>query len=103
MDINKSLDNYSPSNQDIPSNDESIEDEPFEETDKSTYLPEWLKEPLLILIIYIILSQNFVKIFVGKYVKYINPDSDGNVSFLGIIIYGTILAVLYLITKKLFV
>lgn len=103
-DINKSLDNYSPSNQDIPPNDDPNDEEEIEDIDsnKSRFcIPEWLKEPLLILLIYIILSQNFTKVFIGKYIKYINPSTDGTVSFLGVVIYGTILAVLYIILKKL--
>lgn len=102
-DINKSLDNYSPSNQDIPPNDDPVEEEANENYSRSTYLPDWLKEPLLILIIYVLLSQNFVKTFTGKHIKYINPGDDGTVPFLGVVIYGTILAVLYIILKRLFI
>lgn len=100
-DINKSLDNYSPSNQDVPSDDEPIEE--FEGYEYKSYLPDWFKEFLLILLIYLILSQNFVKTFIGKYIKYVNPNDDGTVSFSGLVIYGTILAVIYLIFKRLLI
>lgn len=104
-DINKSLDNYSPSNQDIPPKDDSEEEEVKDEdiNQSRSYLPDWFKEMLLILIIYIILSQNLVKGFFGKYIKYINPANDGNVPFIGIVIYGIILAVIYIVLKKLFI
>lgn len=104
-DVNKSLDNYSPSNQDIPE-DPMTDDSSDEEDDNNTisensYLPEWLKESILILIIYIILSQGMVQSFFGKYIKYINPDENGSVPFIGIVIYGIILVVLYLLFKYL--
>jgi len=103
-DINKSLDNYSPSNQDVPHDDNlSEEDNSDDENDDTTYFPEWSREFILIVVIYVILSQNFVKTLVGKYVKYINPCDDGTVSFIGVIIYGIILAVLYILSKKLFI
>ena len=110
-DINKSLDNYSPSNQDIPP-DNLVEDDDNEENDEHNYntddkfnfsIPNWLKEFAIILIIYIVLSQKFIQDFIGKYIKYINPRDDGTVSFIGIVIYGIILAVLYILIKKLFV
>ena len=108
-DINKSLDNYSPSNQDVPVDDGTEEEIEEMEADKEknangnsySYLPEWLKDILIILVIYVILSQNTVKTFVGKYINSINPGSDGTVSFLGIVIYGTLLAVLYVIIRKI--
>lgn len=63
-------------------------------------IPKWLREPLLILVIYLILSQTIVKDTIGKYIKQINPGTDGSVSFVGVLIYGIILAVLYVIIKK---
>lgn len=62
-------------------------------------LPNWLKESLLILIIYLLLSQEIVKETIGKYIRQINPDIDGKVSFTGVLIYGIILVVLYILAK----
>ncbi|AYV78756.1 MAG: hypothetical protein Edafosvirus30_7 [Edafosvirus sp.] len=64
-------------------------------------IPQILQEPLIILVLYVILSQSFVKNKIGEYIKQINPGPDCNVSFVGIVIYGIILAVLYVIFKKL--
>lgn len=65
-----------------------------------SYIPMMLREPLLILIIYVILSQPIIKETIGQYLKQINPDMDGKVSFTGILIYGIILAALYALAKK---
>jgi len=63
-------------------------------------IPSWLKEPLLILILYVILSFGFIRQAIGSNIKYINPDENGEVSIIGIIIYGSIFAGLYALIKK---
>lgn len=64
-------------------------------------IPEFFRDPLLIWIIFILLSQNFIKQLIGKYVKQINPNEDGVVSFMGVVIYGLIFAVLFGLIKFL--
>lgn len=64
-------------------------------------IPEFIRDPLLIWIIFILLSQNFIKQLIGKYVKQINPNEDGVVSFMGVVIYGLIFAVLFGLVKFL--
>ena len=64
-------------------------------------IPEFVKDPLLIWIIFIFLSQNFIKQLIGKYVQHINPNEEGVVSFLGVVIYGLIFAVLFALIKFL--
>ena len=64
-------------------------------------IPEFIRDPLLIWVIFILLSQNFIKQLIGKYVHQINPGEDGVVSFLGVIIYGLIFAILFAIIKFL--
>ena len=63
-------------------------------------IPKLLREPIIIVILYVILSHPLVFTTLGKYIKQINPDETGRVSFLGILIYGIILATLFSITKK---
>lgn len=96
-DVNKSLEDFAPS----ISKSESEESE--EQIDNSNGLlstiPNWIKEIILFVVIYFIFSMGFVKNYVGTYIKYINPDSEGNISFIGIIIYGTILISIFLIFK----
>ena len=64
-------------------------------------IPEFIRDPLLIWIIFILLSQNFIKQLIGKYVKQINPNEEGVVSFMGVVIYGLIFAVLFGVLKFL--
>lgn len=63
-------------------------------------IPKILREPLLILLIYIVMSQSVVRESLGKYFNQLNPDSEGKISFWGILIYGIIIAVIYAILKK---
>jgi hypothetical protein len=101
-DINKLLDDYMPSHELRTDDTESEEEISIKKKDKS-YIPEFLKEPLLLYIVYIFLSLDFVKKIIGSYVKQINPDTDGNVNFLGIFIYGAILVSLFVLLKLLLI
>jgi len=56
---------------------------------------------LLIIIIYVFLSYNPTRGFIGKYIKQINPRYDGTISLVGMVIYGLILAVIFLIARKM--
>ena len=66
---------------------------------KTSRIPTYLQDPLLIWIIFIIMSQNFFKQLVGKYIPYINPDEDCKVGFFGVAIYGFLFAVLFMVIK----
>ena len=111
-DINKSLENYSPSNQSEPLSEDMDDDEDEDDLDNDdednnkssgvlNFIPIKLKEPLLIIILYVILSQSFTKKIIGKYITYVNPKSNGNMTFVGVLIYGVILAILYMILSTL--
>lgn len=65
-------------------------------------IPEFLKEPLLILVIYIVFSLPFIRQAIGNNIKYINPSEEGEVPFIGIVIYGVIVVGTYMLIKKLF-
>jgi len=87
---------------------ENIPDETFlsvieSEEDNSTYIPFGWKEPLLLLIIYLLLSQAIVRQTVGKYIPQLNPSADGTVSFVGVLIYGILLVTVYFILKKILI
>ena len=64
-------------------------------------IPEFLREPLLIFIIYMILSLDIVKKTLSKYIPQIKPTADGGVMIIGVAIYGMILGVIYVAAKKL--
>lgn len=77
-----------------------IVDESKEQFKLSSYIPEGLREPLLIIILFVILSQPVVRETIGTYIKQINPDVEGKVSLTGVVIYGIILATLYYVVKR---
>lgn len=60
------------------------------------------KDFLILFILYFVLSQEMIKDFFAKYFTSLNPDSEGKVNIQGVIIYGLILTILYMVTKKLF-
>lgn len=66
----------------------------------TSYIPEGLKDPLIIIILFFILSQPVVRETIGTYIQQINPDVEGKVSPTGVIIYGIILAGLYYLIKR---
>ena len=84
---------------------EEFDSDVSEEEDKSSGFLSWLPpavlESLILIFIFVILSQPIVRDTLGKYIKQINPDTSGSVSTLGVVIYGTILAVLFQLSKKL--
>jgi hypothetical protein len=98
-DINKSLDSYSPSKSNIlDSEDESVLDDNNEKKDNKNLIR--LKESLILISIYIFLSQHFINKAIGKYIKYINPREDGSVSIIGYLIYGIFLSILFMFFRK---
>lgn len=106
--INESLEDYAPSKskntndkQDAP---DTKEEEQNEDTDDDWLdsIPPFIKEIILFVIIYYILSTNTVKKIVGTYLTSINPNPDGNISSVGIISYGIFLISLFIIAKKIF-
>jgi hypothetical protein len=84
------------------SDDEEIK-EKTKKKKKSNYLnfsiPEMLKDPVLIWLIYMLMSQNFFKNLIGKYLTSINPNEEGVVTFTGVAMYGLILVALFTLIK----
>lgn len=66
-----------------------------------SFIPEILREPLIILVLFILLSEAFVQENIGKYIPQVNPCAEGKVSRVGVVIYGLVLVILYMILKKL--
>jgi hypothetical protein len=62
-------------------------------------VPSFIKDPILIWVIFILMSQNFFKSMVSKYLKSIIPNESGVVGFTGVAIYGLVLVVLYTLIK----
>ena len=58
-----------------------------------------IKDFLIIVVAYIILSTETARTFIGSYITSINPNEEGIVGFNGILIYGIILALLFIIIR----
>lgn len=96
---NLPADNFSAGVSDVPEEEDIIIAEP-ENGGYLSKVPKMLREPLIIVVLFIILSQPIIRDNIAKYVRQINPDLDGKVPFVGILIYGIIFAVLFVVAKK---
>ena len=99
LDINKDLEEK----ENINNNTEEsiLSDTENNKSNNEKYIKHFLYEPLLLLIIYLIFSQDFVRKFIANYISYLNPKSDGTISIIGVIIYGIILVTIYTLSKKI--
>ena len=85
---------------DTETEEEKIVEKPKKKkVNKTSSIPDMLKDPVLIWLIYILMSQNFFKNLVGKYLTTINPNEEGIVSFTGVAMYGLILVTFYTLIK----
>jgi histidinol phosphatase-like enzyme len=86
--------------QDLPDNPENFNNN--SNKNKYTvyqYIPRYLVNPLIIVLVFYILSDKNVKKQLEKYIPYIREDSPNKQ--LGVLIYGVILAVLFVLVHKL--
>ena len=82
--------------------EDEVEEKPKKKKSSNEFnynIPEMLKDPVLIWLIYMLMSQNFFKNFVGKYLTSINPNEEGVVTVTGVAMYGLILVALYTLIK----
>jgi hypothetical protein len=75
------------------------------EKESTEYLsiPSNLRDPLIIIISYTLLSQYIVQRTIGKYISLIKPKEDGTFSQISIIIYGIFIASLFSLIKRVIV
>ncbi len=59
-----------------------------------------IKDFILLFSIYFILSQDMIKDLFGGYFTCINPDDEGKVGVKGVIVYGLILTIIFMLSKK---
>jgi|SRR3989344_4165217 len=99
-DINLSFKNKSKSKHDSKT-EESVSKNniPQENISIFGHVYNFLKEFILLIIIYVILSQGFIKRTIGHYIPQILPSGEQSVSIIGQIIYGSILAFLFGVSK----
>ena len=113
-DINASIDQ-------IPSPKPQISKEPEIETETETETEEikslkppvskqsessillFIKELIIFMLLYYVFSIGQIKKTLGGYIRFINPNSDGDVSFIGIILYGLILGTLFIFIRNLII
>lgn len=57
-------------------------------------------EMLLLLTVYVVMSQPFVISNIAKYVHQLNPTEDGIIKLSGILIYGIILTCLFVVIRN---
>ena len=107
---NSEIKNSSKKNKKIKDIKETIEDFVVnnEIPDAKNYI-QWFfddcfnyKDFLVLFILYFVLSQEMIKDLFSKYFTSLNPDIEGKVGVQGVIIYGLILTILYMMVKKLF-
>jgi hypothetical protein len=80
----------------------SDKDKTNDKDDKHTLwlkIPEFFREPLVIICVYVFFVHPTIQSNITKHLKQITTDPTGKISLLGTIIYGTIIAILYVIVK----
>jgi len=102
-DLNRSLGDYAPSDAQNTDTEETVDtDEEPKQNKKSDFsLFCLVKDQIIIILLYILISQNFVKNGLGTYIPQILPKQDCSTSFVGTIICGVLLALLYTLAKKI--
>jgi hypothetical protein len=60
----------------------------------------YIVEFLILLTVYIVMSQEFFINNTSKYIKQLNQQQDGTISFTGIIIYGVLLSFVFMVIRK---
>ena len=68
---------------------------------KVNIIEDSIYDGILLLIIFILMSQHFVKNFIGNYVNIINVNQEGFVPFTGVVTYGIIFVLVFLSTRLL--
>lgn len=99
-DINCDQDNSDNHTDDV--NNDTVSDKLILETfeQNNDYMKLFI-EFLILLTLYVIMSQEFVIKFMANYIHQLNPSNDGTANLTGILIYGTILTILFIIFRKI--
>ncbi len=59
-----------------------------------------VKDFFLLFGLYFLLSQSMIREFFAKYFTCLNPDDEGRINIQGVIVYGLILTVIFMLLKK---
>lgn len=102
--IENKIDKYETDSDSSSDEEEKPKKRKQKKTKKSSFnfsLPFWMHEPLIIFILYVVLSLDITRNMVGKYISILAPDEDGNIGIIGVMLYGIILCSVFIIIKKL--
>lgn len=107
--INKIVSDINESLNKLDEDDESdlIDLEHLETVQESTKkiswstIPSWVKEGILLITIYMLLSVKAVYEFIGSQIRAVSASETGVVSIWGIFLYGVILTTIFLLAKFL--
>lgn len=80
---------------------EDIEEDEEELGGYLNFIPAMFRELIVMFIIFFALSLPTVRNTAGKYIPQINPNAFGEVSNVGIAIYGAVMVLLYALAKRL--
>ena len=85
---------------------ERFEDELDEKTDEAKNIfgdllkSQKFKDMLILFVLFFLMSQDMIKDLFAKYFTSLNPDETGKVGATGVVIYGIILSVLFVVVKN---
>jgi hypothetical protein len=71
--------------------------EPIEK--ENDYLRLFL-EFVILLSVYVVMSQPFVITFASQFIYQLTPTDEGGISFTGILLYGIVLTILFMVVRK---
>lgn len=64
-------------------------------------IPQSFREPIIIIVLFIIMSLDIVKQTIGNYIPQIRGNATGSVSLIGYAVYGAILAIAFETLKNI--
>ena len=65
-----------------------------------SFIPKEWREPLLLLVVYLLFSQQLVKQTFTNYIPQLRPDAEGKVGLFGVLIYGILIVTFYFLARK---
>lgn len=82
-----------------PTEAKSTEDKPIEEEEKSSGIIGLIKEPIILIILYIVISHPALSSLLGKYIPFFKAADDGSTSIVSLLAKAVLFAVIFFIIK----
>lgn len=73
----------------------------YKKTSIMDNIPESLREPTLIVLIFVLLSFDGVKKLISNYIPQAKQSTDGTLYMTGVFTYAIIMAIIYVVAKKI--